>query len=97
MVLSEARVGDDPSHVPGPAPGKKGGFGSATLPVTFIDLLPTHLNELRRELEWRTLEAEILGRTGEYVAVVDVYDVPLVVQENVAVVSILHLNHICHK
>ena len=50
-----------------------------------------HGHELGGELEGGALEAEVLGRAGEDEAVVDVYEVTLAVQEDVAVVTILHL------
>ena len=51
-----------------------------------------HGHELGGELEGGALEAEVLGRAGEDEAVVDVDEVTLAVQENVAVVTILHLD-----
>ena len=50
-----------------------------------------HLHKLRRQLERRVFKAQILGRAGENEAIVNVYDVPLIVEENVAIVAILHL------
>lgn len=48
-----------------------------------------HLHQLRRQLEGRRLEAKVTWRGGEHEAEVDVYDVSLVVQENVAIVSVI--------
>lgn len=53
-----------------------------------------HLNELRRQLEGGTLEAEILRGVRQDEAVVDVYEVAAVVEQNVAVVTIFHLDKI---
>ena len=50
-----------------------------------------YLNKLRRELERRAFKAQILGGAGEDVAVVDVDDVALVVQQDVPVVAIFNL------
>ena len=50
-----------------------------------------HGHELGGELEGGALEAEVLGRAGEDEAVVDVDEVTLAVKEDVAVVTILHL------
>ena len=51
-----------------------------------------HGHELGGELEGGALEAEVLGRAGEDEAVVDVDEVTLAVQEDVAVVTIFHLD-----
>ena len=51
----------------------------------------TNLDEFRRQLERRTLEAEIFRRVGQDETVVDVDQVAAVVQQDVAVVPILHL------
>ena len=51
-----------------------------------------HGHELGGELEGGALEAEVLGRAGEDEAVVDVDEVTLAVKEDVAVVTILHLD-----
>ena len=51
-----------------------------------------HGHELGGELEGGALEAEVLGRAGEDEAVVDVDEVTLAVQEDIAVVTILHLD-----
>ena len=50
-----------------------------------------HGHELGGELEGGALEAEVLGRAGEDEAVVDVDEVTLAVQEDIAVMTILHL------
>ena len=51
-----------------------------------------HFDELFRQFERRVLEAQILGRRRQHEAKVDVDDVPFIVQQNVAVVSILDLS-----
>ncbi len=51
----------------------------------------SYLHELGRELEGAGLEPQVLGRGGEYEPVVDVDEVALGVQEDVAVVTVLDL------
>ncbi len=51
----------------------------------------SYLHELWRELEGTGLEPQVLGRGREYEPVVDVDEVALGVQEDVAVVTVLDL------
>ena len=53
-----------------------------------------HLGELVRHLEGGWLEAQVLGRTRQHEAVVDVDEVAVVVEEYVAVVAILDLEQV---
>ncbi len=50
-----------------------------------------HLDKFRRQLEGRTLEAQILGGAREDVAIVDVDDMALVVQQDVPIVTVFYL------
>ena len=52
----------------------------------------SYLHKLWRELERTGLEPQVLGRGGEYEPVVDVDEVALGVQEDVAVVTVLDLH-----
>ena len=52
------------------------------------------LDVLERELERGGLEADVAGRVGEHEPEVDVDEVPVAVEEDVAVVSILDLEEV---
>ena len=55
------------------------------------------LDVLERELEGRGLEADVAGRVGEHEAEVDVDEVPVAVEEDVAVVPVLDLQQVRHE
>lgn len=61
-------------------------------------LIAAHdLDEFGRQLERAGLEAEIAGRRRQHEAEVDVYDVAVAVQQDVAVVAILDLDEIADE
>ena len=53
-----------------------------------------YLDKFWRQFKGRTFESEILWRTGQDEPVVDVDEVALVVQEDIAVVAILDLDQV---
>jgi hypothetical protein len=60
-----------------------------------VALLAAHdFDELWRHLEGRALEAEIFGRAAKDESVVDVDDVALAVEQDVAVVAVLDLDEV---
>lgn len=66
-------------------------FGSHWSDKCLID--STHLDEFRRKLEGRALEAQVPRRVGQDEAVVDVDEMAVIVKQNVSIVSIFHLNY----
>ena len=56
----------------------------------------SYLHKLWRELEGTGLEPQILGRGREYEPVVDVDEVALAVEQDVAVVPVLDLHQVGH-
>lgn len=55
-----------------------------------------HLQQLARELEGRRLEVDPTGRVGQHEVKVDVHNVTLLVQQQVAVVPVLPLKQVAH-
>ena len=51
----------------------------------------TNLHKFRRQLERRTFESEVSRRVWQDKAVVDVDEMATIVKQNVAVVTIFHL------
>ena len=56
-----------------------------------------HFHKLRGELEGGALEAQVLGRAAQDEAVVDVNEVALAVEQDVAVVPVLDLQDVAEK
>ena len=55
------------------------------------------LDVLERQFKWRRLETDVTGRVREHEAEVDVNEVPVAVEEDVAVVSVFNLEQIRHE
>ena len=50
-----------------------------------------HLHKLARHFEGRALKAQVLRRTGQHEAVIDVYQMALIVQQYISIVSVFDL------
>lgn len=55
-----------------------------------------NLDVLERQLEWRCLKADVSGRVGKHEAKVDVDQMAVTVDEDVAIMAILDLQEICN-
>ena len=73
-------------------------FGKERTTSKSVEYLAAHdVDELGRQFEGRALEAEILGRRRQDEAEIDVDDVALAVEEDVAVVPVLDLDQVADE